>query len=593
MLTLAARWMYRNRWAFAPFVIALAAFIAAAILHRQHHHAPWWIAVLATTATTAAVLGIPHSLLRRTSVGRRVASFLSKLWEECGVDRAIERAYAGAVVAVTGGWLTAAIAIGPTVKPLPLIAGIGAVVLGVPWWFHRRRRAKVRVERVIAGWPNVAENIGLPGAHIASVVVDAWGWTARVMLKKGATTDQAITRIPAIESGLGLRPGSVRMSPDQTRADRFTMRVIETDPQAAPVAWPGSSGTSVTQPVDIGVSEDGRPVSVLILRRNVLVGGTTGSGKSGVLNVILACLVACGDVVLWGIDLKGGMELQPWAECLDRLATTPEEASALFRDAVVRLNERAGRKASEGKRVLDPNPGDPALVIVVDEYAELSEEAHDCADSIARRGRAVAVNLIAATQRPTQQAMGKHAVRSQMDIRICLRVRERRDADLILGQGAYNSGWHAHSLTQPGSFLISDPEHTSPQRHRAYLITDEQIVRQVGRYAGIRPEHRADDPNVSQMALRWPESHEASTDRAQDQVDADAVLWAALRAASLDGVPIPRLIQVTGMSWATIYRRLRTLAKSGRAVQTVRGSWRAVEPPGRPGGRQLPGGDQL
>ena len=37
------------------------------------------------------------------------------------------------------------------------------------------------------------------------------------------------------------------------------------------------------------------------------------------------------------------------------------------------------------------------------------------ADSIARRGRAVAVSLVAATQRPTQKAMGQGAVRSQMD----------------------------------------------------------------------------------------------------------------------------------------------------------------------------------
>ena len=32
-----------------------------------------------------------------------------------------------------------------------------------------------------------------------------------------------------------------------------------------------------------------------------------------ILNVIIAKLAGCPDVVLWGIDLKGGMELQPWA----------------------------------------------------------------------------------------------------------------------------------------------------------------------------------------------------------------------------------------------------------------------------------------
>ena len=62
---------------------------------------------------------------------------------------------------------------------------------------------------------------------------------------------------------------------------------------AAPVPWPGPSITSVTKLVDIGLSEDGRPVQVLIARRNVLIGGIAGAGKSGVLNVIIATLAAC------------------------------------------------------------------------------------------------------------------------------------------------------------------------------------------------------------------------------------------------------------------------------------------------------------
>ncbi len=229
----------------------------------------------------------------------------------------------------------------------------------------------------------------------------------------------------------------------------------------------------MTKPMEIGLSEDGRPVRVLLVRRNVLIGGIMGSGKSGILNVIIANLAGCRDVELWGIDMKGGMELQPWAACFTRLAFTPDQANQLFRDTVGRLNERAARMAAEGKRVWEPTPDDPALIIIADEYAELPEDAQKSSDSVARRGRAVAVNLIAATQRPTQAAMGKNtAVRSQMDIRICLRVREPRDADLILGQGSVNSGWHAHKLTKPGEFLISGPEHAMPERNRAYLLTD-------------------------------------------------------------------------------------------------------------------------
>jgi hypothetical protein len=289
------------------------------------------------------------------------------------------------------------------------------------------------------------------------------------------------------------------------------LRVIETDPHAHPIPWPGPTARSITRPVELGLSEDGQPVTITILRRNVLVGGTTGAGKSGILNIILGALVACGDVEVWGVDLKGGMELQPWAGCLGRpLATTPEEANQLFRDAVTKVNERAARMAAEGKRVWEPMPDDPALIVVVDEYAELPEEAHDCADSIARRGRAVAVNLIAATQRPTQQTMGKHAVRSQMDVRICLRVRERRDVDLVLGQGSFTAGWHAHALTQPGTFLVSAPEHTVPQRYRAYLITDDQLARHAAQHASTQPALPVTGPGTSPRAPGSPVDGEQS-----------------------------------------------------------------------------------
>ena len=411
------------------------------------------------------------------------------------------------------------------------------------------------------------------------MVVDAWGWTARILLRKGATIAQVISKIPALESNLGLRPGSMRVFADEKRANRFIMRVIENDPHAAPVAWPGPSITSVTKLVEIGLSEDGRPVRVLVLRRNVLIGGIAGAGKSGILNVIIATLAACPDVVLWGVDLKGGMELQPWAACFDRLATTPDEATALFRDAVGWLNRRARDNAAKGIRLHEPTPDDPALIIITDEYAELPAEAHECADSIARRGRAVAVNLIAATQRPTQAAMGKDtAVRSQMDVRICLRVRERRDVDLILGQGAFNAGWHAHQLTKPGEFLISDPEHRTPERHRAYLITDDQVARHAAQCAPIRPALPGDRPGMPHDAPEPPHTRERPSPRGDGYPTPETVLWDALSGASPNGVSVADLAAACGRTQRWVYYRLREHATAGRAVQVTRGYWRAARP---------------
>ena len=126
-------------------------------------------------------------------------------------------------------------------------------------------------------------------------------------------------------------------------------------------------------------------------------------------------------------------------------------------------------------------------------YLKLSESAYAApgamsdTDSIARLGRAVAVTLIAATQRPTQKAMGQGAVRSQMDLRICFRVREPRDVDLILGQGMLRTGWDAHNLNAPGKFLVSAPGHDRPKRARGYLLTDEVVTETAARYASHRP----------------------------------------------------------------------------------------------------------
>ena len=338
-----------------------------------------------------------------------------------------------------GGWLAVATVLGPFAPPLPQILGIGTLILAVPWWAHRRRRAKVRVERKLAAWPDIARTIGLIGSEVMSATVDVWGWRARFRLARGQTITDVTARIPAIESSLGTYRGSVRVYPTpDDLANRFELRVLDTDPHADAIPWPGPSVRSITEPIELGPFEDATPCRVLFLRRHAIFGGTTGSGKSGGLNVLLANLTACSDVIIWAIDLKRGMELGPWHDCIDRLATTPEQATALLRDAVAIKEARAEFLAAHGQRVWEPTPEMPALVIIIDEYAELAEQAPDAmddTDSLARIGRAVAVTMVAATQRPTQEAMGKGAVRSQMDLRICFRVREQRDVDLVLGQG--------------------------------------------------------------------------------------------------------------------------------------------------------------
>jgi hypothetical protein len=558
-----ARWAWRYRSELAPVAVVAALAGAGWWAHARFPHG--WGLVLAGFSVAAWLL---------LTFGVRL-----------GLAPLAERAYAATATFTAGAWLTMATVLGPFTSPLPQALGTGAVILSVPWWAHRRRRAKVRVERKLAAWPDIARTIGLIGSEVMSATVDVWGWRARFRLARGQTITDVTARIPAIESGLGTFRGAVRVYPTgDNLANRFELRVLDADPHADAIPWPGPSVMSVTEPIDLGPFEDAAPCRVLFLRRHAIFGGTTGSGKSGGLNVLLANLTACRDAVIWAIDLKRGMELGPWHECIGRLATTPEQATALLRDAVTIMEARAGYLAAHGRRTWEPSPETPALVIIIDEYAELAEQAPEAmahTDSLARIGRAVAVTMVAATQRPTQQAMGKGAVRSQMDLRICFRVREQRDVDLVLGQGMLKAGWHAHKLDAPGKFLVSAPEHDIPRRARAYLVTDKMVSATSARHAQTRPQlddisrnaMLAADPRITGFTASGnSQSDDAGTETADIP---ENTLWIALCAAPDEGWEIGELMRYTGMARATLYRHLREFARQDHACQVSRGHWRA------------------
>ena len=519
-----ARQAWRYRSELAPVAVAAGMVAAAWWLHHARPH--WWVPVAVLAGVAAWAVAVFGARWRFPTL--------------------MERVYAAITIYFGGIWLSAATAIGPFLPPLPQALVIGGLILSIPWWAHRRRRAKVALERKLQAWPDIARAIGLAGIEVMSATVDVWGWRARFRLARGQTIKEVTAKIPAIESGLGTFRNAVRVYPTpDDLANRCEIRVLNMDPHANSIEWPGPSVSSITQPIDLGLFEDASLCRVLFACLHGIFGGTTGSGKSGGLNVLMGNLVACRDVVIWAIDLKRGMELGPWASCINRLATTPEEAIALLRDAVAVLEARAALLAAAGKRGWPVSPRMPALIIIIDEYAELAEKAAEAmsdTDSIARLGRAVAVTLIAATQRPTQKAMGAGAVRSQMDLRICFRVREPRDVDLILGQGMLKAGWDAHNLNAPGKFLVSAPGHDRPKRARAYLVTDEVVAYTAAHYSGVRPVLDEESRRAIDYA-RWSRAQSPDAP-AQDnsQVTAetretpDSALWQALCAAQCRGL---------------------------------------------------------
>ncbi len=219
--------------------------------------------------------------------------------------------------------------------------------------------------------------------------------------------------------------------------------------------------------------------------------GCVPTHNSGVLNVVAAELAACPDVVLWGCDLKHGLELGPWEPVFGRVAATPDQAADLL-EAAVRVQAGRGQEMARRKlRTWPTSPATPALVVLVDEHKPLagSKRAIEAIETLTSQGRAMAVSLIDTTQYPTVPALGSSLIAPQCAVKVCLRVNTPGEANVILGPGSASAGWKAHEIPKgkPGTLYLDAPGADSPRLARAYHVTDAMVGRLARAHTGRRP----------------------------------------------------------------------------------------------------------
>ncbi|GAA5119383.1 DNA translocase FtsK [Luteolibacter yonseiensis] len=218
----------------------------------------------------------------------------------------------------------------------------------------------------------------------------------------------------------------------------------------------------------LGVDRIGNPIGINFSSSDsphLLIGGTTGSGKSEALNTILCGLVGHytpDELRLALIDPKS-TELFHFenAPHLDgEIGYEDSEAIAMLTEAVENMQaryrcfrDRRVRSITEYNAMVPAEKRMPWKLIVLDEYADLTsekqakEEIEAHLRRLAQKARAAGIHVIIATQNPKAEVISTN-LRSNLPAQLALRVRSGIESQVIMGEAG------AEALTGKGDAFL-------------------------------------------------------------------------------------------------------------------------------------------
>ena len=220
-----------------------------------------------------------------------------------------------------------------------------------------------------------------------------------------------------------------------------------TDPAELRQAWASDDGGLAAV---VGRGARGPHVLDLVgAGPHMLVGGTTGAGKSELLQTLVTSL-ATGhspeSVSFVLIDYKGGAAFRGCAQLPHTVGVVTDLDPALAERALVSLEAEVRRRERLLARHDSTSLADyraaghhheaplPRLLLVVDELRMLIDELPSFVTGmvrIASLGRSLGIHLVLATQRPAGAVTPDIA--ANVNLRVALRVRDRADSDQIIG----------------------------------------------------------------------------------------------------------------------------------------------------------------
>ena len=198
----------------------------------------------------------------------------------------------------------------------------------------------------------------------------------------------------------------------------------------------------------LGVTIDGlMKIDLRLDGPHGLIAGTTGSGKSELLQTFVASIAtnySPSKVNFLFVDYKGGTAFAECSQIPHSVGMVTDLDEYLAQRVLISLNAELKRREAllrefSCKDLITfekrfPNECPPSLIIVIDEFAALAREVPDFVEGvvdIAQRGRSLGLHLILATQRPS--GVVNDNIRANTNLRIALRIADGADSTDVIG----------------------------------------------------------------------------------------------------------------------------------------------------------------
>jgi hypothetical protein len=350
---------YLPPWIIAPMLYGLGWFLHFALLSDDAQVIAWtmFLMAIAVLVLTAVTWWQSHA----RSVGGRAHSTLTTL--------------------LVGMWMCAATINSPGATWPARIALIGGLTVILTWNIRAALRRKGVDGSQLVGDPLKA--LFGPGADRAGITADATTTKAgehktegSVQMEPGkGTAEDLQKKVPYIESGIGLPPGSITVSLDPDDASKAKVTISDPRVLKNRIPWPGPSrpGGSIAEPMRLALWQDLDPMEYVVVGHHLQVNGMTGAGKSigGAWNFLAEAMTRF-DVAIFAADTaKKDQTLGPLRRGLHRFETEIDAVRAMLRALHMEAPKRTDWLAARGYQKWVPGCGLTYWIIWLEEFPKI------------------------------------------------------------------------------------------------------------------------------------------------------------------------------------------------------------------------------